>query len=694
MTTDAAPGAAFRQDIQGLRAIAVLLVLVFHLWPSLVPGGYVGVDVFFVISGYLITAHLVEHPPSSRRDLAEFWGRRIRRLLPAAFLVLAATLIGARLLAPETQWAGVARGVIASALYVENWALASSAVDYMAATDVPTATQHYWSLSVEEQFYVLWPILILAVAWLARRANLATMGVAKTAIGIVVGVSIAVSIQSTATEPASTYFVTPARVWELAAGGIIATLPSLSTIPLRPRHVDAVSWVGLVMMLVAAMAFTTETQFPGAAALVPVIGSAMFIAAATQRRTSPTGLLRLRPIQHVGDTSYSIYLWHWPLIALAPYITGSIGGLDALANLAATLVLATLTKTFIEDGFRFAPTLQPLVPTFRFAVVGMAVVVGLGGAQLLETQFRTNAAVAQIEQVAEAAGSCFGAAAIVRGFDVCPPDSASPIVPQPVAAKEDRPDAYADNCWVDFPFTDRTTCTYGDGALRVALVGNSHAGEWLPALQVLATTRGWTLTTFIALQCNVTSVELRFNTPEKVAGCLSYGQWVMDQTTASRFDLVVTSQRQSVPTAGDTFETTMPHAVAGYLESLERWRAAGVSVVVLQDTPYPWAAKRSIPDCLAQNPTDPHRCDGTQKAWYGIDPLYQAAEQLKQPGVTAVPTRQWFCASTICPAVIGNVVVYFDGSHMTATYARTLVPYLDIPIEAALRTETESQAVH
>jgi len=211
----------FRADIQGLRAIAVLLVLIYHLWPNTLTGGFVGVDVFFVISGFLITAHLLQHPPQRGRDLLEFWGRRIRRLLPAAFLVLAVTAIASLLLAPQTRWAATAGQTIASALYVQNWVLAANSVDYLAAADPPTPVQHYWSLSVEEQFYLFWPILILAIFWLVRRARLAPAVVTRVAMLAVIAASLYVSITATASDPASAYFITPTRVWELAVGGLV-----------------------------------------------------------------------------------------------------------------------------------------------------------------------------------------------------------------------------------------------------------------------------------------------------------------------------------------------------------------------------------------------------------------------------------------------------------------------------------------
>jgi peptidoglycan/LPS O-acetylase OafA/YrhL len=719
VASDAVSNGAFRPDIQGLRAVAVVLVLAYHLWPGSVTGGFVGVDVFFVISGFLITAHLLQHPPTGAGDLLAFWGRRIRRLLPAAFLVLAVTAVASWVLAPDTRWAANAGQIVASALYVQNWVLASNSVDYLAAAEAPTPVQHYWSLSVEEQFYLVWPILILGLFWFTRWTRLDARAVTRLTMLAVIAASLLVSITATATEPASAYFITPTRVWELAAGGLVATLPSLEAFQVSRRAVDGLAWTGLAMLLAAGVLFSGTTPFPGVAAVLPVAGTALVIFAAARGTASPTRLLRTRPIQHLGDTSYSIYLWHWPLIMLWPYAFGAITPVASLLILGVTLGLATITKIFVEDAFRFAPSFQPLVPTFRFAVVGMLLVSLLGGALLVDAQLRVNAAIASEQDLAnQLAGelsngplpgttiapgttlapgstgappgptagivSCVGAAAIVRGFVSCPQDPASRMVPDPVVASTDRSDAYRDGCWIYAPFAKLTTCKYGHGSVRIALVGNSHAGQWLPTLEVLAKVRGWTITTFLASQCNATDAKLEFYAAAKTAGCLAYGQWVLNQTRGKAFDLVVTSERQSVTTQGDSWPATNATAVAGYTSYLRQWSDAGTNVLVLQDTPYPGRTLQSVPDCLAQHPTDHPACAGTPDTWRWVDPLYTAATSLGLPGISTMAVYPYLCTATVCPAVIGSVVAYFDASHMTATYARSLAPFVDSTIEAAL----------
>lgn len=721
--TRAAAGAdAFRHDIQGLRAVAVLLVLAFHLWPDTLTGGFVGVDVFFVISGFLITAHLLGHPPRRSRDLLEFWGRRIRRLLPAALLVLAATAVATRVIAPETRWAANAGETIASALYVENWVLAGNAVNYLSAEEPPTPVQHYWSLSVEEQFYVFWPILILAIFWLASRARIGPLLVTRVGMLATIGISLYISITATASEPASAYFITPTRIWELAAGGLVATMPSLGAMRVPERVVHGVAWAGLAMVVVAGVAFSADTPFPGSAAILPVGGTALVILAAASGAGSPTRFLRLRPIQHLGDTSYSIYLWHWPLIVFWGYVAGTLHLGDQVLIIATTIVLATITKVFVEDPFRFRRSFQPLVPTFRLAAAGMVLVSVLGSAQLVEAQLRLNAAVAAApggagEPAAPDGGlegeptfvadptlapgatqgprqtepppdptfgpeTCIGAAAIIRGFDACPQDPAARMVPQPIAASRDMSAAYRDGCWIYSPFSARTTCRYGKGPIKIALVGNSHAGHWLPALQVLAKRHGWEITTYLASRCNATDASLELYSG--TSGCLAYGRWVMDRTSGDAYDLVVTSERQSVRTKGDTWAETLPTAIAGYTSYLKRWSDTGTNVVVLEDTPYPGRVLGTVPDCLARHTKNQDACDGTPKSWAWQDPLFVAATQNPLPGIAPVATRRFFCTATVCPAVIGTIIGYFDGSHMTATYGRSIAPFIEGDLLAAL----------
>jgi len=277
-----APGRGFRPDIQGLRAIAVAMVVLYHLWPSLLPGGFAGVDVFFVISGYLITGHLWRgFAATGRLSLADFWGRRARRLIPAAALVLAVTWIASWIILPASRLADTAQQILASALYFQNWQLARDSVDYLKSDAAASPIQHFWSLSVEEQFYLVWPLLFLLAALLtlkfgpARRERARGAAAGFLTAALVAG-SLAYSVWYTRQDPSAAYFVTTTRMWELGAGGLLALAPARISQVLGRQ--GWLGWSGLVLVVASAFTLRGTMPFPGALALLPVGGAVALIA--------------------------------------------------------------------------------------------------------------------------------------------------------------------------------------------------------------------------------------------------------------------------------------------------------------------------------------------------------------------------------------------------------------------------------
>lgn len=674
-----------RTDIQGLRAIAVSLVLFFHLWPNRLGGGYVGVDVFFVISGFLITLHLLSRPPASGHDLATFWSRRVKRLLPASFLVLSCTLIASRLVAPATQWQNTAIETITSALYVQNWRLANSSVDYLAADNAPSPVQHFWSLSVEEQFYLVWPVLILVLAWITHKRGWSLMATIGAGLSVLVLSSLAYSIYATALEPASAYFITPTRMWELGIGGLLAVLVFRDRVTLSPRVGSAVAWAGVVAIAVTALVYTSATPFPGWQALLPVMGAAAVIFGRPEQGTLGR-LLALRPVQRLGDISYSVYLWHWPLIILVPNVNGGhLGRLDKAFIIVLTLALSSATKRFVEDPVRASNKRFTLPRTYRFAAVGMVVVVAISAIQLFEVDRYQAQAAEQLEQALSGDNPCFGAASLAPGSN-CVPTKKGPVVPSAAEAANDKSDAYTDNCWEYPPFTGTKTCTYSDeeSDVSIALVGNSHAGHWLPALQELAKTYRWKITTYIASECTLSTSAMEWNTDEKRRNCLAWSQRVLERTQGKQFDLVITAERNSEPAKGETLATSYDTWEAGYLGFLKLWEASATPVLILRDNPLPGASMGSVPDCVAENEDDLRVCSGAKEVWLTPDPLVDAAKELNSGSIAVADLTRYFCIGDRCPGVIGGVIVYFDRSHLTKTYGRTLAPYLYDPILTAL----------
>jgi peptidoglycan/LPS O-acetylase OafA/YrhL len=682
----------FRADIQALRAVAVLLVVGFHLWPAQLTGGYVGVDVFFVISGFLITSHLLQRSFSRPADVLDFWARRRRRLLPASVLVIIVTVLVGTVVLPATQLLALGRDALASTFYFVNWLLASSAVDYLGAQDAPSPLQHFWSLSVEEQFYFVWPILIGVTLWLSSRRARSTTRSVVWVLSCFVAVFLVVSIYWTAVEPASAYFVTPTRLWELGLGGLIgavalSTRASSAEEAPTSRHLDIraiAAWVGLLLILLSAFLYTAETPFPGIAAVVPVFGSALFLAADSNGgRLSPSRFLGSRPIQHIGDVSYSLYLWHWPLIVLMPYVIGAPLSLPSkLVIIAASIILASLTKTLVEDPTRNWSWFRgPRRRTFLLAggamliaaLVSLAPAIQVSALLAREAEQNANAEVDN--------RGCFGAAALAN--DECTLRGTG-IVPSPANALGDKSDAYDDDCFSFPPFNRVQRCFYGDesASTSIALVGNSHAGQWLPAMQSVAANTDAKVTTFLGSRCRPTTTMIVFDTQADSEGCSVWGTQVVDLTSQGDFDLIVLSIASIGDIEGVAAEDTFDAVVEGYMSPLREWIASGTPVLIIRDTPIPGV---NIPDCVAVNADDFAACDGSRPVWEQPDPLVVAAEQLSSPRITIADFNDSFCDASTCYSVIGGVLVYFDKTHVTATFIDSLSDALTEEIDGVIQ---------
>jgi len=571
-----------RRDIQGLRAIAVALVVVYHVWPDLLPGGYVGVDVFFVISGFLITGHLLEGSRLTRRALLRFWARRVRRLLPAALLVMLATLVAVVVFLPDLRWAQTARETLAATFYVENWQLAKDAVDYLQAGTPRSVVQHYWSLSVEEQFYAVWPVLLMAAATVAARRGRSRVGVSLVVVLVVTVLSFAASVWYTLHSPSLAYFATQGRMWEFGVGAVLAGLvvhrrsphPVVARLEgaLPRAPLSLLGWLGLAAVVGAAFLYSAGTPFPGWAALLPVVGTAAVIAVPrSAARFGPERLIGTGPFQLVGNLSYSLYLWHWPVVVVLGWVTGpGLGWLAGSVAILASTALAWATKRWVEDRLLVTRPL-PLRQTFRFGVVAMAVVSLASGGLLVATLTRENAAQDLLARATLTPGTCLGAASLVRGSG-CVQSRTGPVVPDPLIAGQDRTRLYDDGCWENPPFAGTASCTYGDPSapLSIALVGNSHAGHWFAAVQALAAERHARVTTFLAAGCTVTTARLTWETEERADGCLEWGRRVVEATSSDRFDLIITSEISTRSVEGGTLANRQADWKRGFLGVLQQ----------------------------------------------------------------------------------------------------------------------------
>jgi peptidoglycan/LPS O-acetylase OafA/YrhL len=653
------PRSGFRADLQGLRAVAVLLVLIYHLSPGRLPGGFLGIDVFFVLSGFLITRMLAgERATTGGITFGRFIARRSRRLLPAAGVVLVTTLTVALVALSPTRWAETAWHVAFSALQLENWALVAERTDYLNPETGPVLTQHFWTLSVEWQIYLLWAALF-ALAAVARRAR-RLAAFATVAVIVLTLVSFAFSVWFTAAEPAAGYLVTPSRIWEFGAGAIVAL------IAWRPRSRaarEAVGWLSIAAIVGIAIA-PPATAYPGWAASIPVLATAALLLTGDPDR--PTGLervLSLRPLVVVGDLSYTIYLWHWPVLLVFLELAGltSPGLLGAALVTAITFALAALTSRFVERPvWRARVTRRTVLPVLAAAIVPILIAGGL-----------TVYFAAARQRLAEAAGDAAhpGALALDPAYAGAIPDAA--LVPDLAVAYDDQgPIGPDDHCMraSEVPII----CELGDraGTRTVVVVGDSHAWQWVAAFDELARRSGWRLETLTRPSCplGVTDVAVPGGRIDET--CPLWRAAVMEHLLAERPDLVVTAGLTPYGYAFAEYEVLPADRLAdGYVAVWDELRDSGIEVIAIRDGPY---FPDDMLECVASGTPD---CGGARADVLDphADPLVIAADR---SGVPLLDLTDAICGARRCDAVIGNVVVYRDHHHFTATYTLTMLDAL------------------
>jgi peptidoglycan/LPS O-acetylase OafA/YrhL len=671
----------FRPDIEGLRAVAVLLVMVYHAGLPLLPHGYLGVDVFFVISGYLITSLLLrELALTGGVSWPRFLGRRIRRLLPAAVLVLGFVAVVTSVLVPGRRGREIGGDVAGAAVYGVNWVLAGRSVDYLAADARPSPVQHYWSLAIEEQFYLVWPLCLIALATIVRLVrrspdgnrqgpSLRVIALLLAAIGVP---SLAYSVWHTATVPAHAYFATTTRVWELAVGAGLAVWTA-GREPAGRRLSGFVGWLGLAVIVGAAAFLPAEVAWPGATALLPTLATAAVLWSGWERAGSgPVRLLGLAPLVWVGALSYSLYLWHWPLAVFAGEVWGR--GLPVALAVLASALPAWASYRFLE---------QPIHHSRRLAArtrptLALGAALSLGGVALglplvlAPSPFQTVPASGQVPPVER-----LGAAVLASPPSADPSDYAVDawdwLTPDPEHAGQDRPSADVDRCQVDERSEEPVRCEFGTASdTTIALVGDSKAMQWLPALERLAAAHHWRIVTYGKSSC-------AFSTGGAVLGAKPYpscDHWnarVLRSLLAQRPDAVVTSSHAERAWDGRAAtREALPQRLAAQWRSLQE---AGIPVAVIADSP---SSPDDLDDCMSRHPSELTTCafDRTEAVAHSGRPA-QLGALGSAPRTTFIDLTPWICPVPRCPVAIGHVAIHRAGDHITATYAATLAGHVE-----------------
>ena len=705
-----------------MRAIAVGVVLLYHAHFGF-SGGYVGVDVFFVLSGFLITRLLhKERDSAGRVSLSQFYARRVRRILPAATLVLLTTvLLSYQLLSPVRAHqtavdAGYAGG------FVANFHFAAVGADYLQSTQPRSLLQHWWSLAVEEQFYLVWPGL-LGLTWrlfrrTARSGVIVCLAVAAS--------SFVVGLQLTNHNPSWGYFATWSRGWELAGGALCAFVWSVrEEIPLRA----AGGWIGLASIAYAVFRFDATTSFPGTACLAPVVGTMLVIVSIGTRR-SPGMVLSIPPLQWIGGRSYGIYLWHWPLLIILfdriaspspiwragvlasavavaaisfwllenpvrhmPSLVRSAGMSLALGAASVGLVMGTATLmsrhtadiTYSTGFVATVPSTTTVAPTTTTTTPPTLTTTGsliAGGSDPSITSAATTAAPSWSDLLATKVARELQPLIAASAVQELLPDNLTPKISD---QRQDHPSIYS-NCLLTFSQTTSPECRFGDpsATTSIALIGDSHAVQWFPALEAAANANHWKLIVLTKRACPTASVSVMLGASNPYPACDQWRTRALARIAASDTDLVViTSWRKGYKgnAGGSPYTIGDAQWREGLAKSVSPLTSAGKTVLLLGDTPQ---AHQQMNACMSNHPRNMTRCNLAHDTAVDLGQNRLEGELATALGIDHYDTSDWFCASGACPAVIGNMAVYLDTNHINNTYSVYLRPYFELLVSSLL----------
>ena len=607
-------------QIQGLRALAAVLVVAFHA--KFLNGGFIGVDIFYVISGYLITGLIIgEMDKTGQLKLLDFYQRRIKRLLPSSLFVLLVTGAFSWFFLPTTTRSTLGRDFFAAGTYVSNYLFAWWQNDYQNLNATPSPFIHYWSLAVEEQFYLLWPVFIVL---LGRKSK----AVLRNSIVVVTSLSLLISIEMTQISPIWSFYSLPTRAWELGIGALVIFFPIKSELK------SMFTLLGFAGIIYASYFYNQNTAFPGYSAVLPVMATAFLLGSVTAWPKFFNQIFNSRIAQWLGGISYPLYLWHWPVLVLPSTIMGRPLHLyEKFSCIVLTIILADLTHRWIEEPLRCRHVSRR--PVFSMAITATAFVA-------MSSIFISSTSASTI--------AVHGATSV--NFDL--------------KQVLQTPQIYADGCHVNFASVKSGTCRYGltTSSKTIVLYGDSHAAQWFPALQDIAKKEGFALVSLTKSSCPAVAVVRADQGGFKMNYCAKWRASVVTRIQALHPYAIIVSNYQyyvSPKGAGDT----------------KRWWSAGQTLlfqqlnnstdhlIYLSDTPRP---RQDIPTCLTTKKLE--QCANTR-----ISPVLVGNE------FTVVDPTPWLCATT-CPAIVDGVVAYRDSSHISVGMSLQLAPLLDSALKA------------
>ncbi|WP_167456850.1 acyltransferase family protein [Microbacterium phyllosphaerae] len=669
---ESARPSGYRADIDGLRALAILLVVTYHVWLGRVSGG---VDVFLMVSAFFLTASFVRRIQSERPfALGPFWLRRFRRLLPAAAVTIVGVLAVALLAYPQTEWPRVWGEAWSSLFYVENWTLAFSEVDYYARASVtPSPFQHFWSLSVQGQVFLLWPLIIGGVWLVLRRRRALIVPALALVFGAIFVGSMVFSVVETMHAQSFAYFDTRTRLWEFAAGSLVAL--ALPHIRVSAWSASALGWIGIIGIVLCGIVLDVQGGFPGYLALWPVVCTALVIVAGRDRpRGGPAVLLESGPLRYVSRDAYALYLVHWPVLVTWMVLSGRSepGWLAGLGIVLISFVLARLVSMLVERPIRDAVIFDR---SHRLGALVLAAAVLMVSVPLATWQIVVEQRESAL--MASDTGGYPGAAQVDEPIDLTGVDL--PLIPLATALDEEWVDLKG-SCREELPPTESAlegTCAQsekaGDAdAWQVLVMGDSHAQQLMSPLAALAGEQEWGVTALLKGGCSI-----GIGAPTWSASGAPCEEWraaALEYAARTQPDAVYLVVTRATPSAPEVL-------VEGIQEIADELISQGIEVIAVRDNP---RFDFDMYECVLEVSESVHGseavpCDVAEVEFAAEDELDALAATT---GVIPVDFRPWLCPDGICRGVIGNVAVYIDDNHISDTYGRTLAPMLRSMLDA------------
>ncbi|WP_271399228.1 acyltransferase family protein [Salinicoccus roseus] len=647
----------FRPEIEGLRIVAALLVAIYHIWMQRVSGG---VDVFFVVSGFLITASLLSKVDKDGTvNFFDFILGLAKRLFPAAFTVLLSIVIASYFILPEVQWIQTIKEVFASIFYYENWQLAMTNTDYLDQTNAKSPVQHFWAMSIQGQFYVIWFFIIMIALWTSQRLKREirkTLFVILTALTLI---SFGYSIYLTEVNQPWAYFDTRTRVWEFALGGLLFLFITRIRLPFWMSGVAG--WLGLIALVSCGLLLDVGGRFPGYVALWPVVAAILVLAAGENpTRFGVEKFLGSRPMRKLGGYSYGLYLWHWPIVAFYYVVMGTteIPVIHGILIILVSFGLSWMVTNIIEKPIRGIKGKRNYRPKVATALLMMAVPV------LVANTVWSSSINNDINESTKASAQDFpGAMAIEKGLELSY-DRNTELQPSPANLDGDVADTYEIGCHHEEGQADLPVCEYGElenPQYEVILVGGSHVVPWLGTLNTFAEEEDIKI-------YNITKISCRFNGEgvgeEMAPDCRDWNQMAKEKVIELDADLIITNTDLGTP--------ANPEVEPERVELYRELEAHDVEIFGIRNNPRPLF---DMSLCADPRNADNEECMVSADEYVPQPSKWSRVED-KPSNVTEYDYSEYFCPDGSCPAIIGNTIVYFDGFHMSNSYAESMGPII------------------